>query len=255
MKKLIASIALIIPTVAFAAGGHGPALDKAHVDVQDTASLQRGAKMFVNYCMGCHSMQYMRYNRLAEDLGLTEEQVLENLAFGDQKIGEPMTISMPKDRSKDWFGKTPPDLTVIARSRGEDWLYSFLRGYYADPGKPTGVNNIYFPDVGMPHVLASLQGVQKAVFHENEDANGVVHKTFEGFELAEAGALTSIGDNGEADTKKYDRAVRDLVNFLSYAGEPAQLKRAELGPYVIGFLIIFTILSWFLKKEYWKDVH
>jgi ubiquinol-cytochrome c reductase cytochrome c1 subunit len=239
-------VGLVAPVLALASGGHGAHLDHVSVDIEDKASVQRGAKLFVNYCLSCHSAAYMRYNRLAEDLGLTEEQIRDNLVFTGQKVGEPMVVAMPEKSSKEWFGKTPPDLTVIARSRGADWLYSYLRGFYRDPSRPVGVNNVVFPDVGMPHVLWELQGWQEPVFTTVTTPDGHEERVIDRLELVEAGRLSP---------QEYDRAMRDLVNYLVYMGEPAQLKRAELGPYVLGFLLIFTILAYFLKREYWRDVH
>lgn len=247
-KSLIALIGLLpvmVPMLASAAGGHGPALDHVRIDVTDQPSLQRGAKLFVNYCMGCHSADYVRYNRTAADIGMTEDQMLDNLVFTGVKVGETMKINMPKDEAKEWFGKTPPDLSVISRSRGADWLYSYLRGFYRDDSRPVGVNNVYFPDVGMPHVLWELQGWQKPVYKEVKHGEKTVQE-FDGFEQVAEGALSP---------KEYDRAMRDLVNFLVYIGEPAQLHRKHYGPYVLGFLVVFTILAFLLKKEYFRDVH
>lgn len=239
------SLSLIGSGAAFANSGHGPALEKARINLDDKASLQRGAKLFVNYCMGCHSAQYMRYNRMAKDLGIEEAQLTDNLIFTDQKVGDKMTIAMPPHKAKAWFGKTPPDLTVISRARGTDWLYSYLKGFYLDPNREVGTNNLYFKDVGMPHVLAGLEGAKKAVFKVEEHHGKEVH-VFDHFEKVSEGSMTE---------REYDRAVNDLVNYLAYQGEPAQLMRAHYGPYVIAFLIFFTILAYLLKKEYWKDVH
>ena len=247
MKKLIAILcSLAFSGLAAAAGGHGPELEKVHVDITDQASLQRGARTFVNYCMGCHSMQYMRYNRMGQDLGLSDDQVLANFVFDNAKIGATMTNAMPQDRAETWFGKAPPDLSVISRARGADWLNGFLKGYYLDPSKPTGMNNTVFKDVGMPNPLWALQGTRHAVFREEQGEDGHTLQVFERFEPVTEGLLTS---------KEYDRTVRDLVNFLVYAGEPSALQRREIGPYVLAFLILFTILAYFLKKEYWRDVH
>lgn len=247
MKTILTlALSLAFSGLAVAAGGHGPELEKAHVDITDKASLQRGARVFVNYCMGCHSLNFMRYNRLGQDLGLSDDQVLQNLVFDDAKIGQTMTNAMPEGRAANWFGKTPPDLSVIARARGADWLNGFLKGYYLDPGKPTGMNNTVFRDVGMPHPLWALQGTRNAVFHEERDAEGNARQVFDRFETVAEGRLTP---------KEYDRTVRDLVNFLVYVGEPSALERRALGPYVIAFLLLFTLLAYFLKKEYWRDVH
>ncbi|HHS83486.1 MAG TPA: cytochrome c1 [Gammaproteobacteria bacterium] len=243
MKKLITLFLLaVVPTLGLAGGG-SVHLDHADVDLTDQASLQRGAKFFVNYCLSCHSAKYQRYNRMAQDIGLTEEQVKANLMFTTDKIGSTMDIAMsPADANK-FFGTTPPDLSLIARSRGVDWLYTYLRSFYLDESRPTGVNNVVFKDVGMPHVMWELQGWQKAVFKEDEHGGEPV---FERFELAKPGSMTP---------EQFDGAVRDLVNFLDYVGEPYKLERQRLGIKVLLFLAVFFVIAYLLKKEYWKDVH
>lgn len=246
MKKLIiATVLLIAPALGFASGG-GPKLESANIDLTDKASLQRGAQTFVNYCMGCHSLRYMRWNRLAKDTGLTDAQVLQSFVFTDANVGSQMISSMPADDAEKWFGIQVPDLTLVARWRSPDWVYSYLKGFYLDPARPFGVNNTIFPDVGMPHVLQPLQGVQKAVYEEHKDAAGQTTKTIAHFESASTGQLTPA---------EYDRLARDLTAFLSYAGEPIKLERQRLGVYVLLFLAVFFVLSYALKKEYWKDVH
>jgi len=216
-------------------------LESAQNNVADTASLQRGAKYFVNYCLGCHSAKYVRYNRLAKDLQLTDQQLVENLMFTGERPFDTMAIgARPEDQAR-WFGRQPPDLSLIARSRGPDYLYTFLRSFYADPTKPTGVNNVVLPGTAMPHVLWELQGVQKAKFKASERG-----EEFEGFELIRAGAL---------QPEEYDEVVRDIVNFLDYIGEPIQRERVALGIRVIGFLLVFWLIAYLLKKEIWKDVH
>ena len=248
MKKLIWGILLAaVPLVAMAAGGGVP-LDSANIDLRDKASLQRGAKYYFNYCAGCHSLQYMRYNRMARDLDLTDRQVMDNLMFAGEKIGDNIKIAMPANQSAAWFGVAPPDLTMITRAKknGVDWLYSYLRSFYLDPSRPWGVNNIVFPDVGMPHVLWELQGFQTAVFKEETDEFGNKKEIFERFELETPGEMTP---------PEYDEMIRDLVNFLTYTGEPMQLERRQLGIYVLLFLAVFFVLAYLLKKEYWKDVH
>ncbi len=243
MRKLITLFLLAVtPALGLAAGGHVH-LDQANIDPTDQASLQRGAKFFVNYCLGCHSAKYQRYNRMAQDIGLTEEQVKANLMFTTDKIGNTMEIAMsPADANK-FFGTTPPDLSLIARSRGVDWLYTYLRSFYIDESRPTGVNNVVFKDVGMPHVMWELQGWQKAIFKENEHGGDPI---FERFELVKPGSMTP---------EEFDTAIRDLVNFLDYVGEPYKLERQRLGVKVLLFLAIFFVLAYLLKKEYWKDVH
>ncbi len=243
MRKLIALFMLAVtPALGLASGGHVH-LEHANIDPHDKASLQRGAKFFVNYCLSCHSAKYQRYNRMAQDLGLTDQQVKENLMFTAEKIGDTMEIAMsPADANK-FFGTTPPDLSLIARARGVDWLYTYLRSFYLDDSRPTGVNNVVFKDVGMPHVMWQLQGWQKAVFKEDEHGGDPI---FERFELVKPGSLTP---------EQFDGVVRDLVNFLDYVGEPYKLERQRLGVKVLLFLFVFFILAYLLKKEYWKDVH
>jgi len=245
MKKLILSLLFLVPSAVFAAGGHSIHLDDADVDLTDQAALQRGAKYFVNYCQNCHSAKYMRYKKM-EEIGLTEDQIRDNLMFVGDNVRGQMTIAMQPQNAEAWFGAPPPDLTLTARLRGEDWLYTYLRSFYADPKRPMGVNNTVFPDVGMPHVLWELQGMQKAVHEEHQDAEGKTVQTISGLEIAQPGKMSP---------EEYDGAVRDLVTFLSWMGEPAKLERQRLGIWVLLFLAVFTVLGYLLKKEYWKDVH
>jgi len=217
-------------------------LESAQNNIADTASLQRGAKYFVNYCLGCHSAKYVRYNRLAKDLQLTEQQLIDNLMFTGERPFDTMAIAArPEDQAR-WFAKQPPDLSLIARSRGTDYLYTFLRSFYADPSRPTGVNNIVLPGTAMPHVLWELQGVQRAKFEQGE--GGL--EEFKGFESIRSGALPP---------EEYNEVVRDIVNFLDYIGEPVQRDRQALGIRVIAFLLVFWLIAYLLKKEIWKDVH
>ena len=237
IKKLLLLV-LAAPVVALASEG-GVQLDKAPYDLNDKASLQRGAKTFVNYCLSCHSASYMRYNRL-KDIGLTDDEIKGNLLFAAEKVGETMDVAMRKKDAKAWFGATPPDLTVIARSRGADWLYSYLRGFYRDDSRPTGWNNTVFDKVGMPHVLFALQGDQ--VLHvEKHGEHETRHMT-----LAKPGSLTP---------PEYDAMVSDLVNYLVYMGEPAKQTRLHLGVIVLLFLGVFAIIAYYLKREFWKDIH
>ena len=242
--KLLALIAATIPLPALAAGG-GAHLEHANNDVTNTASLQRGAANFVNYCLGCHSARYVRYNRLAADIGLTDEQLVDNLMFTGERPHDTMRSAMNADDAKRWFGVQPPDLTLIARSRGTDYVYTFLKSFYLDPAKATGVNNLALPGTAMPHVLWTLQGYQEAVWEGEMDAQGVAQKHFKEFALASPGSMT---------TEEFDEFVRDTVNFLEYIAEPAQIQRRSLGFPVIAFLIVFTLIAWALKKEFWKDV-
>jgi ubiquinol-cytochrome c reductase cytochrome c1 subunit len=220
---------------------HEAALDSADNNIDNIASLQRGAKYFVNYCLGCHSAQYVRYNRLAQDLQLSEQQVIDNLMFTGERPFDTMAIAMRPEDSERWFKVSPPDLSLIARSRGTDYIYTFLRSFYAAPGKPTGVDNIVLPGTAMPHVLWQLQGTQRAVFHTDEHNAQV----FDHFELVTP---------GELPVERFDDVARDIVNFLDYIAEPIKRERQQLGVRVIGFLLVFLLIAYMLKKEIWKDV-
>lgn len=245
MKKWILVLFAILPTAVFAAGANVP-LDKANNDLSDQASLQNGAKLFMNYCFGCHATQYQRYERVANDLGIPLDLMKENLVFNpESKIGDLMTNAIPEKAAAKWFGAPPPDLTLVARVRGVDWLYTYLRSFYADPSRPFGVNNIVFPSVGMPHVLEGLQGIPTPIYGKKM-VNGEEVDTVVGIET---------DGTGELNQEEYDSAVRDLVNFLEYSGDPVKLERHAMGWWVMGFLVIFTILVVLLKKEYWRDVH
>lgn len=242
MKKLIALIAFaLLPVAGMTAGGGTVHLDAANVDVGNEAAIQRGAKLFVNYCMGCHSAQYVRYKQFTE-VGLTEDQIKDNLMFTDGKIGDKMTIAMKEADAAKWFGAPPPDLTLVARIRGADWIYTYLRSFYQDDKRPFGFNNVVFPSVGMPHVLADLQGVQQAVFKDDGHGNQVVDK----LELVAAGSMTPA---------EYDAAMRDLTTFLAYVSEPVKQERQRLGIWVMLFLVVLFVLAYMMKKEWWKDVH
>ena len=246
MRTLLATIFLAAFTQFAVASESGLKLMNAKVDLHDKASLQRGAKMFVNYCVSCHSAQYMRYNRVAADLGIPEDVMKANLMFTTDKVGEPMVVAMRPEDGETWFGVAAPGLSVVARSRGADWLYSYLNGFYVDATRASGVNNLYFPGAAMPHVLWELQGLKRAVFATETTQDGATHQVFERFETARPGVLNEV---------EYQRATRDLVNFMVYVGEPAKLVRYALGIKVIGFLCIFFIAAYLLKREYWKDVH
>ena len=246
MKKYLLSVLLLVAPALVAASGGGVHLDKANIDLTNKESLQRGARTFVNYCMGCHSAKYQRYNRLGRDLGISDEDIIDNLMFAGEKTGDLMDIAMTKEMGKKWFGAAPPDLTLVARVRGNDWLYTYLRTFYQDDSRPFGVNNQVFRSVGMPNVLWELQGTQKAVYETVIDDDGHEHQVLEGVELEEAGSQTPA---------EFDRTVRDLVNFLAYMGEPIKLERQSLGIKVMLFLFVFFIVAYLLKKEYWKDIH
>lgn len=245
MKKIILVLLLALAPVWVQAAGGGIHLDRANIDPNNKQSLQRGAALFVNYCLSCHAAGLMRYERMGKDLGLDEKLVSENLMFTGGKVGELMTVATADADASAWFGIVPPDLSVIARARGVDWLYSYMRSFYRDDSRHIGVNNLVFPDVGMPHVLWELQGWQEAVISTTKDHDGVEKKVVK-LELVEPGLLTP---------KEYDRAIRDLVNFLDYMGEPAKHDRRALGVKVLMFLFVFLVLAYLLKREYWKDVH
>ena len=250
MKKLIITLiaALGFVTGAQAAGG-GIAWDKAPNKVNDLAALQNGAKLFVNYCLNCHSAAFMRYNRLA-DIGLTEQQIKDNLLFATDKVGNTMQAAIDPQQAKEWFGANPPDLTLVARSRaghggtGADYLYTYLRTYYRDDTKATGWNNLVFPSVGMPHVLWELQGDRRPVFEEVMQ-HGHKVEVLKGWNQLTPGTLTPL---------QYDQAVGDLVAYMQWMAEPAQGTRVRIGVWVLLFLGLFTIVAWRLNAAFWKDV-
>ena len=238
--------AVVLAGGARAAGGDIPLL-AAKVELGDRASLQRGAKLFVNYCAGCHSARFMRFSQMGRDLGLTEDQVRANLMFATDKPGDPILATLSEADASAWFGQPPPDLSLTARSRGADWIYTYLMTFYRDEGRPFGANNLVFPDVAMPHVLVDLQGVQVRKEAGGEDGHGPAARgVMELLELAEPGSMS---------VAEYRRTVRDLVNFLVYLGEPAKLHRYAVGGWVLLFLLVFFFISRLLYKEYWKDVH
>lgn len=234
--------ALLLSFSAFAAGGGN--LQQAGNDLGDRASLQRGAALYMNYCSGCHSLKYLRYSRMAEDLGLSEDEVMNNLNFTGAKFGEQIQVSMPHDPATKWFGKMPPDLSLISRVRGNDWVYTYLKSFYLDESRPLGWNNQLFPNASMPNPLWELQGLQHAEYGEPDKATG--ERAVHGLELAQP---------GKQDAQAFDQTVRDITNFLAYAGEPAALKRQGIGVWVVLFLAALAFLAWLLKEEYWKDVH
>lgn len=244
-KELLAA-GLLLAAAASAQAASNIEPEPANNDVDNIASLQRGARNFMNYCSGCHSAKYVRYKTIAEDLQLTEDQVVNNLMFNAEKTFETIKVNMPESAAKRWFGKVPPDMSLLARSKGTDYIYSFLRGFYLEPDSPTGVNNLYLAGTSMPHVLWELQGFQEAVYREtpNPDGEGTTSE-FEGFEPVIAGSLPP---------EEFDAFVRDTVNFLEYIGEPMRSDRRVLGTWVLMFLIFFYIIASMLKKQIWKDV-
>ncbi|MFA0811383.1 ubiquinol-cytochrome c reductase [Microbulbifer epialgicus] len=231
-------------------------LDHINIDLQDKPSLQRGAKYFVNYCMGCHSANYSRWERVSTDLGIPRELMMENLVLGNDKIGNLMQISMRPDDSKVWFGATPPDLTLVARSRSPEWLYTYLRSFYKDDSRATGVNNLVFPSVAMPHVLMELQGLPECAPGPKLDHGKVVRDELGNPIMdADCGSLEVGKIKGSMNPEEFDQAMYDLVNFMEYIAEPMAEDRKRIGFYVLAFIFVFFIFAWLLNREYWKDVH
>jgi ubiquinol-cytochrome c reductase cytochrome c1 subunit len=264
-------VALVTASPLALASSGGSALKPANTRVDNIASLQRGAQLYFNYCIGCHSLQFMRYSRIGEDLKLSEDQVMQNLNFTGAKYGETIHSSMPAEDAARWFGKAPPDLSLEARAKGPDWIYNYLKSFYVDPARPVGWNNTVFPGASMPNVLWELQGVQHATFEPKEkkqescsgEEGGCKNGQRE-VEHCKAGTTEidgkclvhlDVSAPGKLSAQEYDEAARDLTAFLQYVAEPAALKRQSLGVWVVLYLAFFTFLAWLLKKEYWKDVH
>ena len=232
----------------------GPGADwqtwKANTDVSDTASVQRGARNFVSYCLGCHSLKYERWQRLGKDLAIPQALLEKDLLPPGDKATQYILTSMPAADSETWFGKTPPDLSLMVRARGKDYVYQLFKTYYVDPTRPTGANNLRLPGIAMPDVVSELEGLKRAVYKNvekrGEDGQATTEQVFDHFEQIAPGRMTA----GE-----YDTFVRDTVNFLDYVSEPAQVVRRSTGVWVVLFLLVFTWLAWLMKREYWKDVH
>ncbi len=251
MKKLLLTFLLLLSPVLALAAGSNVKLESAPVDPFDTDSLKRGAKHFADYCYSCHAAEFMRFNRIAKDTGMDEAELRETLIFTRGKKGEPtkvgelMTVAMSDEFAEKAFGTKVPDLSLTARARGADWVYTYLKSFYLDPHRPTGMNNVVFADVGMPNVLAPLQGLQKAVY-KTEKHGDVEVEVLEKLEMVQPGSMTE---------EEFDQFVGDLVNFMVYMAEPVQAERRSLGWKVLLFLAIFFVFAYLLKKEYWKDVH
>jgi ubiquinol-cytochrome c reductase cytochrome c1 subunit len=267
MSNKIATVFFALLTLtatgAFAAGESDLRLAPAPVNRLDEESLQRGARNFVNYCLSCHTAKYMRYNRLT-DLGLTEAQITSNLMFASDKIGETMTVAMSDANARTWFGAAPPDLSVESRIRGRDWLYNYLLGFYRDEKSATGWNNIVFPNVGMPHVLWELQGVNKLVEREFEDhekatAAAIAVKGLSAVEPLRGRkyAVLQVAPDtpGSMTRVDYERFVADIVNYMDYMAEPVKNQRIHLGIVVLLFLGVLFVFAYWMKREYWKDLH
>lgn len=240
-RTIVAAAGVFASSLAMAAGG-GEDLEHVNINVHDKAALQRGASLFVNYCLACHQMEYLRYNRIMQDLDLSEEQVQQFLLRGDQEVDDFLLNAMQDDAAEEWFGIAPPDLTLTARSRGTDWIYSFLKGFYIRDG---AWDNTVLANTSMPHVLWELQGIQRPITETYTDDSGVERTEVVDLELDEPGRLSP---------EAYDRQIRDLVTFMRYAAEPSILEREKLGIWVLLFLAVFTFIAWLLYREYWKDI-
>jgi len=243
LSRLAAISSLLIAAEGFAAGG-GAELEPSHIDPGNISSLQRGARNFMNYCSGCHSAQYVRFNTIGKYLGLSEEQLVDNLMFNAEKTFETIQASMPAADAARWYGTAPPDMSLMARAKGADYIFNFLKGFYLDPDSPTGVDNLVLEGTSMPHVLWELQGYQNATFSEHT-VDGITSHEFDGFEPVTTGSL---------DAEDYDEFVRDTVNFLAYIAEPIRSERRKLGVWVLMFLVVFWVIASMLKKQIWKDV-
>ena len=250
MKVLAVVLVLLSTSAAWAAGTsmyEKGSFGKIDIDLSNRTSLQRGAKYFVNYCLSCHPAKHSRYKRVADDLGISEDLMKNNMIFTEQKFGDLMTVAMKREDAMDWFlGIDPPDLSTHVRAIGPQAVYEFLKTFYIDETRPFGVNNLHLPNTAMPHVLFNLQGSQKAVFHGEADENGREHPVFDRFEMEHPGVLSE---------EEYEQVVVDTVNFLAYLSEPAQLVRKKIGIGVLFFLAVLGTLSYFLKKNYWMDIH
>ncbi len=248
LRSTLALAAMMVAADGFAAGG-GVDLEPADIDLDNVSSLQRGARNFMNYCSGCHSAQYVRYNTIGRHLELSEEQLIDNLMFNAEKTFETIRSAMPAEAAARWYGTAPPDLSLMARARGADYIYNFLKGFYIDPESPTGVDNVVLAGTSMPHVLWELQGYQEAVFEDQTeqlaDGSTVTTEVFSHFEPVSSGSL---------DAEDYDEFVRDTVNFLAFISEPIRSDRRKLGVWVLMYLIVFWIIAVMLKKQIWKDV-
>ncbi len=260
MKKLfVALVIAAMPALALGAGGVEYPLDKVEIDLTDKAAMQDGARTFANYCMGCHSAQYQRYERVANDLGIPHEVMLSNLVFTGAKIGEHMNIGMKPADAKAWFGAAPPDLTLVARVRGNDWLYTYLRTFYEDPARPLGANNKVFPNVGMPNVLVGLQGRQyigcKQVQVVEDGKKMFDPLTGTPITHEACDQLTIEPKTGALSPEEFDEKIQNLVTFLAYSANPVKLKSQRIGTYVLLYLAFFFVFAYLLKREYWKDIH
>jgi len=245
LARFVAISTWFLAAAASAAGGSDIHMEKAEIEPDNVNSLQRGARNFMNYCSGCHSAQYVRYNTIGAALELSDEQLVDNLMFNAEKTFETIRSSMPTADAERWYGVAPPDLSLMARAKGADYIYNFLKGFYLDPDSPTGVDNLVLAGTSMPHVLWELQGYQEAIFSEHTDDMGTTTLHFENFQPTTSGSM---------DAEEYDEFVRDTVNFLAYVAEPVRAERRKLGTWVIIYLLVFLIIARMLKKQIWKDV-
>ena len=246
-ESIALSLILLAPVGVLAASGGEYLYKTPDIDETDKAAIQRGARIFVNFCLTCHSAEYMRYKRVADDLGISEDIMKQNLMNPGDKFHDGMSVAIEEDDAKRWFGVPPPDLSVISRARGREWLYNYFMTFYRDDSNLVGVNNATFKDVAMPHVLWELQGWQEPVYDDNADANGETSaRKIVGMKLVEPGKLSP---------KEYQKTVRDLVAYMVYMGEPAELQRHRIGFWVLAFLFVFLMIAYALKREYWKDIH
>ncbi|WP_300614915.1 cytochrome c1 [Dokdonella sp.] len=243
--KLAGAALACLMTFASATASEGGGLQSAGVSLNDVASMQRGAKLFFNYCSGCHSLQYLRYSRIAEDLKLDPKDVEKSFVFTGAKIGDQAKNHMPHAGGTQWFGKAPPDLTLEARSKGPDWIYTYLKSFYLDPSRPLGWNNTLFANASMPNPLWELQGIQVLKPASGEGAHGG----------HEGGAALDLHTPGSQTPEQFDQTARDITAFLQYAAEPAALQRESMGVWVLLYLALFTFIAYLLKHEFWKDVH
>ena len=241
---------LLLPAAPCWSAAPGGDLMHAEVDLFDRKSLQRGARTFVNYCLSCHSASFMRYNRLGRDLNISESVLKENFMFGTDKTGDTMTVALNRQEAEQYFGIAPPDLSVSARSRGADWLYTYLMTFHRDSSRPTGVNNLAFPDTAMPHVLWELQGWQEPVYKDEVREDGEIIRVIDHLEVV----TEPPHKPGPYQDETYEETVSDLVNFMVYLGEPIKLKRYTIGAWTIVYLLVLLIIVYLLKREYWRDV-
>jgi ubiquinol-cytochrome c reductase cytochrome c1 subunit len=254
MKKLLVVLLMaLLPALSFA-DEHGAGLESVDIDVSDKSALQDGARTFVDYCMGCHSAKFQRYERVADDLGISHERMLEKLAPAGAKIGDHMTIGMQPADAKTWFGAAPPDLTLVARVRGTDWLYGYLRSFYEDPTRPWGVNNTVFPNVAMPNVLEGLQGRQRLGCKEVQRVEDGEKHTDTPLNHEACYQLIIVPNTGTLTNAQFDEKVKNLVTFLAYSANPDKLQHQRIGTYVLLYLAVLFILAWLLKREFWKDI-